>query len=838
MAELSHGRRWGHRWWPEALIVLAFLLLTAGMTWPMVGRLGTHFAGHQDMDVWLNFWASWWTKRVLSGEGTLYYTDHLFYPHGAGLAFHSFSHVTTALTLMGEPLLGLLGAHNAAILLAYALSGYSMFCLVRYLSHSTRGAFFAGLIFAFLPYRLAESPRPHLMSAQWLPWYALFLVRLVREGRRRHLVPAALFFVLNALSGWHLMTFALFLSAVYLAYLLVWEREHLSWRTGGTLVLLGLMASLPLLPFLLPMLRERLATAEAYTSVPLEVGWGNDLLAFFLPHAEHPMLGPALEPLRARIDPLHPAYLGFTALGFSLIGALRRWRRVRFWVLLGLLSALFSLGPSVKILGYEPGVRWPWAALEVALLRHPLRFNLLIGMAVAVSGGFGLAYGVQRLRRRPPRRRRALFGGAILLLLFEYLHVPFPTTAAIAPRAYATWLNASVHPGAVLSLPMGSQRSKYYMYYQTLHRRPLVEGHVSRTPEETYAFIEGTPVLRSLRACGELSLPPAAFSVAATDLARYGITHLVVHKDLVQPASWERWVHSRAHAPRYEDETLAVYDLTDAHRYRPGVPQLVEGCIAVRTALSATQTLIQGERLEVPLTWDATVRPAEAYVLHLALTEPDGARVQSHQYAVMAERSTREWPMGARYAVDYVFQVDPWLAPGSYDLRAALVPAEQPAREVLWARLARVDVRARPRNFTLPASERDVGAVYGGVLRLLGYDLELEGQEVTVRPYWQAVRRMDEDYKFFVHLYDADSGALVAQVDGMPRDWSYPTSWWAEGEVVADRVTLCTAHLPAGEYRLRLGVYDPQAGRLAVEEAPAAFDVRDGALVLPEEVVR
>jgi len=40
---------------------------------------------------------------------------------------------------------------------------------------------------------------------------------------------------------------------------------------------------------------------------------------------------------------------------------------------------------------------------------------------------------------------------------------------------------------------------------------------------------------------------------------------------------------------------------------------------------------------------------------------------------------------------------------------------------------------------------------------------------------------MAQDYKFFVHLCDAETGALIAQADTMPDDWSFPTSEWRTG---------------------------------------------------------
>jgi hypothetical protein len=85
---------------------------------------------------------------------------------------------------------------------------------------------------------------------------------------------------------------------------------------------------------------------------------------------------------------------------------------------------------------------------------------------------------------------------------------------------------------------------------------------------------------------------------------------------------------------------------------------------------------------------------------------------------------------------------------------------------------------------------------------------------------------MDESFKFFLHLYDVESGALVAQVDVVPRGWAYPTTSWEAGEVVSDDLHLPLNEVPAGTYRLVVGVYDPDTGdRLPVHGAGASAEV-------------
>jgi hypothetical protein len=112
------------------------------------------------------------------------------------------------------------------------------------------------------------------------------------------------------------------------------------------------------------------------------------------------------------------------------------------------------------------------------------------------------------------------------------------------------------------------------------------------------------------------------------------------------------------------------------------------------------------------------------------------------------------------------------------------------------------------RVFVVSPMDRSVGARFGDSLRLLGYDLSVGADTIDVTLHWEALRRMDHSYKFFVHLYEAESGELAAQRDVIPYDWQYPTVWWEANEVVSDQVRVPLDEVPSGVYQLAVGIYD------------------------------
>ena len=169
------------------------------------------------------------------------------------------------------------------MMLTRVLSGYGMYCLVRNLTHKPEVAFFSGFVYAFIPYLMYECAHPVLVSTQWMPFFMLHLIRLVKERRRRSILPAVAFFVLTALSSWHLMVFLALLAALYLLVSFFTERSTWSLSTWRDLALLGLLAFVVLSPFFYWFVREQMTVDDPYMGAAH--GIGTDIMAFLLPAA-------------------------------------------------------------------------------------------------------------------------------------------------------------------------------------------------------------------------------------------------------------------------------------------------------------------------------------------------------------------------------------------------------------------------------------------------------------------------------------------------------------------------------------------------------------------------
>lgn len=224
-------------------------------------------------------------------------------------------------------------------------------------------------------------------------------------------------------------------------------------------------------------------------------------------------------------------------------------------------------------------------------------------------------------------------------------------------------------------------------------------------------------------------------------------------------------------------------------------------------------TARQGDTLGVTVFWQALAEQREDLDVALALADAEGHEVFAEPFPLCPGYSTSQWQVNevvqARYALSLreapvgIYRLQ--LRVGSFSLS-----------------LGEVTIEGVERSFTVPEMDQQLGALFGGEIRLLGYSLPGEvyhaGDVLPLTLYWQAEAQPSRDDKVFVHLVDA-TGAIAAQRDAAPVDWTRPTSGWVVGEVVSDPQYLALpADLAAGEYTLYVGLYDAETmQRLATD---------------------
>lgn len=527
-----------------------FLALAAFTTFPLILHLKTHTAPVLS-DPLLNAWILAWDVHALLRDPLHLFDGNIFYPVERSLAFSD--HLLGVLPifapiylLTGNPVAG----YNTLLVLSFALSGFSAFCLSYHWTRAFWPSLVAGTLFGFAPFRFGQIGHLQLLNLFWAPLTLLFLDRFLRTRRWRHLAGFAGFYWLQVLSSVYLaymVTLAVMLYASY--YALVVDRTLLRFSVLPKILAFvgGILAVL--LPFHLPYLDVRRSWG-AFRNLDEIVRYSPDLLSYL---AAPPLMNDLYRSVFKPVDPWS-AYEKWLFPGLVLpvlvllgscctIGALssleaRRLRQV-FWLIMGA-AVVISLGPYLIVFGRETRIPLPYLFFYHLVpgwtgLRVPGRFALLAIMAAAPLATLGAIKCCEAVGRCPGFRAWPRFASPLIsawivgLFLLELGWKPLPLVTVPTPQEVPEvyrWL-AAKRPGPIVELPFGRWEDYRYLYFNTVHWLPLVNGQSGFFPP-TYAEIK--------EALAELPAKRAVEYAGAL-----GVRAIVVHTDKLPPDKVSRW---------------------------------------------------------------------------------------------------------------------------------------------------------------------------------------------------------------------------------------------------------------------------------------------------------
>ncbi|MFQ5613035.1 MAG: hypothetical protein ACE5H9_12975 [Anaerolineae bacterium] len=855
----------------------AYVLVTMLVTYPAIAGLVIPYAipgAGGDSRYFL--WHLWWVKHALLDLGTSpTFTDSIFYPTGGVLFLVSPFNELAALTL--QPLVGLTRTYTLLWLFSFPTAGFTTYLLGHHLTGNRWAAFVGGLIFAFSARHYAHGvSHLGLWTIQWLPLYALALFLLLKRPSLKTAVLTSASFILAVTSEhvYYVFYFVIPVTALFAAYYGFAARSRPQpvrfWTAFAGSILVGLILVSPIYLHIIPNRNQDFIQGRGDGVV----AYSADVLAYLTPAEKHPVWHKIVAPAYERIggnEEENTIFIGYAAITLMLVGLkAQRNRAARFWLLLGGLAFLFSLGPILHLYGpvkvtaedIETYVALPYSLLVnlplIDLLRAPARMAVTVQLAVAILATYGLKATARHWRGA---WRLGAYTALGVFILFESLF-QFPyrldTTTLIPPPIYQE-IAGEKNDLAVLEVPsrrksrnlvptkgIGRGSAFYLMYYATIHRHPLLGGESSRTPAAPALFLDTTAFVRELMhptdpaedrpdilATGNNEL----VKHGAELLARHKIGYVVLHRDLLagemdgsgQPAP-EPVLRQALGEPFYDDGQVAGFR----------VPQ------GDAPAASTAEALIVGDGWYPRVELDG--RPARwmrrTGTLLIYEPEPGLARLSITAFAPMANFARVTTTVNG--VPLETFQIAPasdapephltrafWLTPGANEIKFEVQPVGAPTEQLdPHVYLGAYDISLLP-----ALAEQDVAP---GVRRrinladkveLLGYDPPAgplqAGQALRLTLYWRALQPLDESYKVFVHMVDRE-GTLIAQRDSIPFNWMLPTTAWGDDEVIKDdyEVTI-PPDIPPGSYQIRAGMYLLQTmQRLNVYEegAPTSAD--------------
>ena len=253
----------------------SYAVITLVMTWPLLPGIARDVPGDLGdslLNMWILGWGAEHVPRVATGQLPLadFWNANIFHPEPLALSFseHLFGQVLQILPiyhLTGNLIL----SYNLLFLSSIFLSALGMYLLTADLlgdsPNARRAAFVAGLLYAFVPMRIAQVAHIQSVSSQWMP-FALY-------GFRRFLVapgPAWSLARLKPLAGgtaallmqnWSCGYYLIFFAPVAVAFVLhqiVSNRLVREWRVWASFGVAALLVGLGTLPFLVLLYLEGL----------------------------------------------------------------------------------------------------------------------------------------------------------------------------------------------------------------------------------------------------------------------------------------------------------------------------------------------------------------------------------------------------------------------------------------------------------------------------------------------------------------------------------------------------------------------------------------------------
>jgi hypothetical protein len=459
-------------------LVLAFGALVAALTWPQAA----HPTWVSDLgDPLFSIWRIAWVSHHLPFDLRGLFDANIFYPEQRTLTYSDPVLVPSATI---SPLLWL-GAHpvvvyNLLFLSGWALSGVTMYLLVRSLTGQRAAGAIAGAIFALYPFRYEHYSHLELQMTMWMPvaLYALHRT-LARERLRDGLLMGGAF----ALQTLSCLYYGVFFS-VYLLPLtaVLWIGHRSGWRAVRALAAGGGLAVLLVLPVAMVyadskrVVGEReLKIVEYYSAVPED----------YLDAQPRSRLYENLMAV-GNPDPERALFPGFLSVALAIVALWTPLSAARIGYALAL---AFAFDASLGMNGWT----YPWLHEHVSAfrsLRVPARFSMLLGMTLAVLAGYGMA----RIARRWPSRRLPITAAVLGILALEsFPSLPIEPVWPKPPSIYGSLQEGQAQ--VLAEFPMAQREEDFaidtrYQYFSIGHWQRMVNGNSGFFPRSYYELIE------------------------------------------------------------------------------------------------------------------------------------------------------------------------------------------------------------------------------------------------------------------------------------------------------------------------------------------------------------
>lgn len=576
----------------NAGVLTLYTLLTFILTYPVVFKIRNYIPGDGDAFQWIRI--LWYTPvAIFNPDLTKLTHDYLiFYPDGIPASPFQ-SAFNQILSYVLSSIMEIHVAYTILWLFSFIFGAYGTYLLVRYLTSDRTSSFIAGIVFAFSPYHFVHS-LGHFgaTSIEWIPFSALYLMKMFKEGGVRNSFFAGIFFILIAMSDLQYMVFMgifVMLLFVYEIYILLRTEKRgykeITKKIFYKYALFGFVSFIGIIPLTLENILTATSSENFLKLSPSEaVMYSADLLSFFLPSVLHPVFGNVMTDIYSNFSgntSENTMFIGYTVILLSLFAAhrLKGNKYVRFWLIAALSFSLISLGPLLHLNGetsfteFNTTVPLPHLVLYYLIpfldnCRTTGRFFVIASLSFAVLTGYGVSE-LLNLKSSKKTVKKTMIAVVIgSLIIFEYLAIPVSLSPVDEPSFYKE-ISQDKDKYALLEIPATKDyvAGSTIIYYQTIHGKPVVGNWAARYPSTARNFELNTPVVRELT-----YLQPSTDDILDQDIGEvgtsilnyYNISYIVLHTNYMDGGEIdlaEKLIQKNLNAEQqaYEKDSLIVY---------------------------------------------------------------------------------------------------------------------------------------------------------------------------------------------------------------------------------------------------------------------------------------
>jgi hypothetical protein len=527
------------RWREFGIVLLAFIVLTALLTWPQAIQM----SGVPDLgDPLFSIWRISWVNHQIWRHPAALFDTNIFYPERLTLAY---SDPVIVPALMAAPLFWVgiprVIAYNLLFLSSFVCSGVATYYFVRALTGRRDAAAIAGVVFALYPFRFEHYSHLELQMTMWMPLALWGLHRAMAAGRLRDGLATGLAFALQMLSSLYFgVYFAVYLLVVSAA---LWAGRRWPLRPPAVLAAGVLLAGVLIAPVASRYVANRSMMGDRdLDTVGYYSAQGPDYLKAHFRSYVYQRWGHNAQPERQLFPRIVPVALAVAGVWPPLSVA-----RIGY---AAALAVAFdgSLGMN--------GTIFPWLREHVpgySGLRVPARFSILVGLSLAILAGYGAA----RLAGTGARARAAT-AAAMALLVAEAL--PNITLERVWPAPPGIYAAIGDDPDAVLAeFPMPPNNDvtwtdARYLYFSTFHWHRMVNGNSGFSP----------PSYREML-MRERDFPSAA---AVDYLRERGVDYLALHGAFTNPTRYRHTAELLEARGDLELVAVAPWEGSESRLYR------------------------------------------------------------------------------------------------------------------------------------------------------------------------------------------------------------------------------------------------------------------------------